>query len=173
MSKVYLNRNVYADSGVYFASNERTGGLSRLNANADLLSIALEEFRKLLTFDQDVKIEFNTLRGKNWYGCYDDYSRTATLRYCKNFKTMLLSLAHELVHAEQFRTGKLYFKNTGTVYVPYWCGKKNNSKDTANYYYNEPWEREARDRQVYLATLVYISLVDKLHSMNSTMKEVL
>ena len=173
MSKVFLCYNVYADSSVYFASKKRTGGLKILYANAGLLSTALTEFRKLLNFDQDVKVELDTLKGKNWYGCYDDNTRTACVRYSKSFRTMLLSLAHELVHAEQFRTGKLYFKSTGTRYVPYWCGKRNNSKDVANYYYDEPWEQEARNRQISLSTNVYINLFDHIHSMNSTMKEVL
>ena len=73
---------------------------------------------------------------------------------------MLVPLAHELVHAEQFKTCKLFFLKTGKRYIPYWCGKKNDSDEAYNYYYNQPWEQEARDRQLDLATLVYFELFD-------------
>jgi len=160
---------VLVSPGILYASKQRVSSRKSLYANARLLSMSLEELEKILTFSKDVTIVLDKIAGRNWYGAFDEYDNKAYIRYRNNFKSMLPVLAHELVHAEQFHTVRLYFKNVKGNFIPYWNGRKNTSNEKANYYYNQPWEVEARYRQEILAVQVYLNLLKRSDEMSSSM----
>ena len=90
-----------------------------------------------------------------------------TANYCPNSKTMKIyaknralfdiarSIAHELVHAEQYHTGKLkkkYVQKKGWLH--HWNGTPGKKGTTYKAYRDQPWEQEAWNRQMYLAEKV-------------------
>jgi hypothetical protein len=69
----------------------------------------------------------------------------------------LTVLAHEMVHAKQYATGKLKYKIEKKRVVYYWCGKKYLTE-----YYESPWELQAFSKERILANSVaQILLKDK------------
>lgn len=63
-----------------------------------------------------------------------------------NLKRMAKTMAHELVHAEQYMTGRLEWNMSKACWM--WEKKKClNMGSTHNSYMNQPWEKEAYERQ--------------------------
>lgn len=174
-------RNVWVSSQIYFSSKRRIGTSltkgeyrARLNANAKLLSIALEEFRKYLKFDKSVSVRLASLKSYRIKGLMDGINNVATIRYRTNFKNMLETLAHELVHAEQFKSGKLKYVWDDTKWAALWCGEKYKiTSSSLPAYVDMPWEDEAFKRQEGLAAFVYIDILKRLDELTDTEREVL
>ena len=71
-------------------------------------------------------------------------------------------IAHELVHAEQYHTGKLKKKyNRGKGWLHHWNGTPGKKGTTYKAYRDQPWEQEAWNRQMYLAETVCRILEEK------------
>ena len=71
-------------------------------------------------------------------------------------------IAHELVHAEQYHTGKLkkkYVQRKGWLH--HWNGSPGKKGTTYKAYRDQPWEQEAWSRQMYLAEKVCSILEEK------------
>jgi hypothetical protein len=71
-------------------------------------------------------------------------------------------IAHELVHAEQYHTGKLkkkYVQRKGWMHS--WNGTPGKKGTTYKAYRDQPWEQEAWNRQMYLAETVCRILEEK------------
>ena len=71
-------------------------------------------------------------------------------------------IAHELVHAEQYHTGKLkkkYVQRKGWLH--HWNGTPGKKGTTYKAYRDQPWEQEAWNRQMYLAEKVCSILEEK------------
>jgi hypothetical protein len=77
-----------------------------------------------------------------------------------DIERLIIALAHEMVHAEQYHQGRL--KNeyiSGKGWVHEWNSELNTNKGTTyRAYRNQPWEVEAFDRQEGLAKIVAAEL---------------
>ena len=178
----YIAPNVWVSAQIYFGSKRRVGSSltkseyrARLRANAKLISIALEEFRKYLSFSKDTSVRFTSLRKKAVKGLFNGETNIASIRYRTGFKGMLETLAHELVHGEQFHTRRLQYKwhDNKSKWVAYWDGKENNITTEYTKYVKLPWEQEAFKRQEALAAMVYLDVLKRLNELTDTEREVL
>lgn len=96
-----------------------------------------------------IKKEFNTfsnfqvyirpIKGRTLGNC----NRSGHIQLDPRRKSMvdcLITLSHELIHNEQYNTGRLSLK----MGVDYWKGNKvDNKGSTYKAYRNQPWEKEA------------------------------
>ena len=83
-------------------------------------------------------IKGNVLGNCNKYGHIELDVRRFTFADC------LITLSHELIHNEQYKTGRLVMDKG----VNYWNGESINNKGTTyKAYRNQPWEAEAFDNQ--------------------------
>jgi hypothetical protein len=171
----------YVSAQIYFGSKRRVGSSfnrsdyrARLNANARLLSMALEEFRKYLDFSKDTLIRLTSLKKASMRGTFNGTDNIASIRYRTGFKSMLETLAHELVHGEQFHTRRLSFKwsNKKCNWVAYWDGQENSLTNNHAKYLKQPWEQEAFRRQEALAAMVYLNMFNRTDEMTEIEKEV-
>lgn len=118
---------------------------------AIVMQRALDTLRTQLDLPADLTVRVCTFRGPHIGGQYMNHVKTAAVRLRK-FRDMINSLAHELVHAEQYHQGRLEW--TGNVYM--WNGAPcRNRGTTYNAYRNLPWEAEAFARQTQLAYSVF------------------
>jgi len=82
--------------------------------------------------------------------------KTVVINPLFKWESFFNTLAHELVHAEQFYQGRLetvFVKNKGWLH--HWKGEINTSKGkTYNSYRNQPWEKEAFERSPILCRQV-------------------
>lgn len=87
----------------------------------------------------------------------DDETIAIALDSRLDIEKTLTVLAHEMVHAKQYASGKLKCKIERKRVVFYWCGKKYNTE-----YYESPWELQAFSKERILANSVaQIVLKDK------------
>ncbi|UKA12897.1 hypothetical protein [Photobacterium damselae] len=101
-----------------------------------------------------VKIVTSSSLKKNVNGCIrhaDTHNKTEILiRNRKSIHDMIETLAHEMVHAQQVKEGRLVCVSAE---CRLWNGKPyaKNSKQSYQEYRNLPWEKEAFERQAELA----------------------
>lgn len=133
---------------------------------AKLIKATIPEFRKLLKFGKDVKFRVASISKRDVTGRYWPKFKIVELDSRQSPENALLTLAHELVHAEQYyqkRLASRYGRKQGWVY--YWNGEKNNSKGaTFNSYMNQPWEIEAYQRQGELVNTVHKLMLEKINA---------
>lgn len=126
---------------------------NRALSTAILINRAIDLFRDYIDFPRDIKIRVAPLKGNLNGRCYDTGLIEISSRLYRgpNCKKVLEVLAHELVHAEQYKQGRL--KYTGNNHK--WNGVKTTNKGTTyQAYRNLPWEQEAWSRQSELADKV-------------------
>ena len=99
---------------------------------------------RMQTLDIDVKLA--NLKGEAYGYCLSLDKRTFELEIEKklNLKTLLTTVAHEMVHVKQFARGELY-ENSANKHR--WQGTWLN-KDPE--YWDAPWEIEAHGREIGL-----------------------
>ena len=133
---------------------------------AKLVKATVPEFRKLLKFGRDVKFRVAPIKKREVQGRYWARSMVVELDSRQSPENAMLTLAHELVHAEQYyqkRLASKWRKKQG--WVSYWNGKVNNSKGaTFNSYMNQPWEVEAYQRQGELVNTVHLLMLEKINA---------
>ena len=124
---------------------------------AKLIKATIPEFRKLLNFPKDIKFRVGPIKKRAATGRYWFRSKTVEICTSQTPEQALISLAHELVHAEQYHEGRLKNKWRDRIgWVCYWNGKVNKSKGaTFNSYMKQPWEVEAYSRQESLVMTVH------------------
>lgn len=120
---------------------------------AKAAQISIEEaIRSRLTPEQnDIRIiyTFQNLKTNNTHGkCRRESSKLINViinaKACVDIKKMAETIGHELVHAEQYMTGKLDIDGA----YHRWNGQRVvNRGTTYTAYRNQPWEKEAFDRQ--------------------------
>lgn len=117
--------------------------------------------RKLLDLPEHLTIEFAPIR-KGHNGVYRFMSQSIVIAPRGSAKFILQTLMHELVHAEQYKTGRLNRRLNHNLrrHVHVWKGEEIDSRSTLlnlrkNYdkYYNLPWEKEAFGREKELAKM--------------------
>ena len=178
----YIAPNVWVSAQIYFGSKRRIGSSltkaeyrARLLANAKLMSIALQEFRKYLDFSKDTDIRLTSLKKWSVRGTFNGETNIASIRYRTGFKSMLETLAHELVHGEQFHQGKLKYVWDEKNWAAMWKGKKHKIAMMSNIpaYMELPWEKEAFQHQEALAAMVYVDILKRIGELTDTEREVL
>lgn len=127
--------------------------------NARLVELALPHFRKLLNLPGTVRIRIAGIKGTIRGRYYSD-TKFVLLDSALRGKKLLSTLAHELVHAEQYHTGKLTKCIVpGKGWMHQWEGSViNNRGRTYKAYRAQPWEVEAFARQEQLADQVWNTL---------------
>ncbi len=121
-----------------------------------LVSLAVKELQDILDLPQDLKVRIARFKGHQ-RGCYYASENTAHVTPVLDANQFLLTLCHELVHAEQFHTGRLGYQLNvlRNRYYYSWNGQINYNRGTTYMAYREqPWEQEAFGRQGELAQKV-------------------
>lgn len=119
---------------------------------ASMIPKIIDATQKFMKYDPKQKVVFQVFREKNVCGQYSLMDRTIYIDPSKRNdpKKFLLDICHELVHAEQHYTGKIFFDAHDCRVV--WNGRMYSS---ITYYTDEykhlPWEVEAYDRQGKIA----------------------
>ena len=144
-SDVQITENVQVSRALWRLHGDR------LHVPALFLEQAYLVLRDLVTISQDTRIRICTFRSKNTLAEWDNNNLCASVGL-NHKRTMIKKLAHELVHAEQFHTGRLVFDGRHKL----WQGEivKNRGRTWQNYL-ALPWEREARSREDELTKVVY------------------
>ena len=134
------------------------GGIRRAKTKviAALIEEALPHFRKLLSFPDTVAFRVAPIKG-TFMGKYYSYEKLVEISPELALNQVLRVVAHELVHAEQYHTGKLkpeLDKSKGR-WVDIWEGEVHTGRGTTYKAYRAlPWEVEAYDREQGLAKKV-------------------
>jgi hypothetical protein len=130
----------------------------------ELFHKLMPHFRAQLDLPEDITIRLAKTKKASNNGRWNDSSKVATIdprtlhRGCKLSNT-LDTLAHELVHAEQYNTGRLTVgkDDLSGKYGSFWMGSFVHSKGaTYRSYRDLPWEKEAfgRSSELYMEALV-------------------
>ena len=101
------------------------------------------DFKDHFDFDDDTEFHVRPVRG-NTSGWYRSKSKRIEIDPRYSFLKVLNIIAHELVHAEQYKQERL----VQGVYrhESIWNGKVHKRGTTHKQYLNRPWEIEARQR---------------------------
>jgi hypothetical protein len=139
---------------------------------ASLIHVLMPHFRTLLDLPEDITIRLAKTKKRSNNGQWNDSGNIATIdprtaRRNRQFKDILDTLAHELVHAEQYFTNKLKVgkDDLSGKYGSFWMGSFVHSKGaTYNSYRNLPWEKEAfgRSGELYMEALVSAYKADSI-----------
>lgn len=145
-SDVHIGGGIHVSAGCLYDKSKRIRALNR----ASLVNRSIELFRKRLDIPQDLVFCIKSIKGTTT-GSYYPKSKSVVLSYKQTPQQFLQTLAHELVHAEQYKQGRLESKMVNYRWVNFWHGVPGKRGTTFNSYYNQPWEIEARKRQGALA----------------------
>jgi hypothetical protein len=97
------------------------------------------------------------IRAKSIAGLYDSDEEMAVIDPRRCVFPLLGTLAHEMVHAEQYYQGRLQavYEKKKKNWLHQWDGELiANKGKTLNSYLKQPWEIEAYERQDILAIIV-------------------
>jgi hypothetical protein len=139
---------------------------------ASLIHVLMPHFRTLLDLPEDITIRLAKTKKYINNGRWYDGENIATIdprTSQRNRKTgdILDTLAHELVHAEQYHTGKLKGgkDDLSGKYGSFWMGSFVHSKGATYASYRKlPWEKEAfgRSGELYMEALVSAYKADSI-----------
>lgn len=148
--------------GIYMASSAIYTHTDSAKMIARMIKMSLPEFRKLLQLPNNVCFRVAPIKAKNINGYYAVEEKMAVIDCRLGWAKALEVIAHELVHAEQYHTGKLkkrYIQKKGWIH--HWNGEPGKKGTTYKAYRDQPWEQEAWNRQMYLAERVCSILEEK------------
>lgn len=144
---------------VTIADSIRYGRYKAYKGNADsiaeLIAKALPHARKLLDLPEHLVYHIRPLGGK-YNGVYMNFFSKIELEVRRtNLGSILETIMHELVHAEQFHQGRLKLKSG----MYHWHDEPHKvGNDTYAKYRARPWEAEAFERQSDLALKVSLMI---------------
>ncbi len=121
---------------------------------ATVVNRSIDQFRKYLDFPENIMVRIAPIKGQT-NGRYND--RGLVELDCRlSWSKALEVFAHELVHAEQYKQGRLKKEYvSGMGWTHRWHGSRSyNRGSTYRAYRNQPWEQEAWSRQAELAEKV-------------------
>ena len=142
-----------------YVSRQLVYGKTKRPSNVDCAKVVIQKtvplFSKLLDVPKDLVFRLSRCKGR-FTGKYNHEERTVWINPNYAWDRILETLAHELVHAEQYhqkRLASVFLDRKGWMYQ--WNGEVNTNKgSTYNSYRNQPWEQEAFGRQKELADRV-------------------
>ena len=143
---------IYVSRQLVYGASKRTTPVKTAIA---LIDKTLPEFRKLLNLPERLVFRISRIKGQ-YSGKYCNGDNVVLVSPVVKWDRLLETIAHELVHAEQYhecRLASVFSSHKGWVHQ--WYGEDNYSKGTTyNSYRNQPWEQEAFSRQKELADKV-------------------
>lgn len=122
---------------------------------ADIIKSNVDVITSLLDLPETIYIRIKPLKGRT-HGLWTNSSKTLCIDPRRtNMDTLIETLFHELVHAEQYKQGRLVRKLNEEVrqYQDFWEGtpfkRPSNVRSKGRYqkYLNLPWEKEAFERE--------------------------
>ena len=119
---------------------------------AELIKLMEPEFRKILDFHEDTTFRVTAIRKRTTNGQYFPLQRVVELDCRLPLSFAVSTLAHELVHAEQYHQGRLTNKSLNGRWTRYWNDQHVVVGSTYKAYRALPWEKEAFDREQELAS---------------------
>jgi hypothetical protein len=129
----------------------------------DMLQIAMEHIDKYFELPDMINVLLVPLKG-NTNGRWVDTKKTMHIdprvtNKGRNLGSILSTFVHELAHAEQYRQGRLTYKQ-GTYVWNKTDTIRRCKSITFNRYYNLPWEIEAREKQDTITPLLTLDIVN-------------
>jgi len=140
--------SIYVSAGASYSHKKNT------SINVQLIEKCLPILSTLLKLPS-LSIRVAPIKAKNIKGYYQSESKLVTVDCRLGPKELIEVLSHELVHAEQYHSGRLvkkYLKRKGWMH--YWNGTVGSKGTTYKAYRDQPWEMEAWGRQEELAKVV-------------------
>jgi hypothetical protein len=127
---------------------------------AELIQKTESAFRGLLDFHEDTTFRVTAIRKRTKHGQYWSKLKTVELDCRLPLQTAIQTLAHELVHAEQYHQGRLVASQSAASgdWNQYWNGEHVKVRSGYKAYRALPWEMEAFDREAELADKVIAQL---------------
>lgn len=123
---------------------------TRANAVAEMVVKALPVLKRMLNVPHNVKVRIAPIKARNVNGRYYNSAKVAVIDCRLGARKALETLCHEMVHAEQYHTGRL-----SGVGGNIWNGQLIRNRGTTYAAYRAlPWEEEAFLRQAGLARQV-------------------
>lgn len=117
-----------------------------------IIEKSLPEFKKLLNLPKGLAFRVAPIKAKRTRGVYIVGDKLVEIDPRQKAVDAFTTLAHELVHAEQYHEGRLkieYLRGHGQVHM--WNGEfVTNKGSTYQAYRDQPWEKEAFERQEIL-----------------------
>ena len=136
--------------GRYCENKDRSIEISKI------FTMAMKHARKIMNLPESLQFEIRPIRG-NVTGYYNNSSKTIALDpRDRTLGAILSTIMHELVHAEQYHTGRLVNKEGVHTWNNEMSEQVSAIVSSASYkkYRTFPWEVEAYSRQEELATRV-------------------
>jgi hypothetical protein len=116
---------------------------------------AVKILSRILDVPENVRIRICNIKAHATNGRYYGSLGVAEIKPRFDIRSMISTLAHEMVHAEQYHQGRLAWN--GRVQI--WNGEVNTNKgSTYARYRAQPWEVEAFGRQDELTNVVMSQL---------------
>lgn len=142
----------------------------------DLYKKVLPLAKKIMKLPKSVSLEVRPIKGRTQGLYFNARQGMEVDTRTKTLGDFLVTVMHELVHAEQYHTGRLKGGyEYGKGYVNYWNGEANTGRGskgkTYSAYRKLPWEEEAWGRQEKLAQDVTKMLFDKGIDVNELEKK--
>lgn len=158
-----MAKNTEQHSATYFISSSFKYGYDKkyvkmCNESIELIKLVMPIARRLLDFSAHINVHLKPTRLANAYYAHAERRVVIDPRRCKTYNGVIAALMHELVHAEQFKQGRLEL----TQRTMKWMGKPvvQETRDYAKYR-AQPWEMEAFKREKELCDLIAIELEEK------------
>jgi hypothetical protein len=122
---------------------------------AVVVNKAMPVLKTLLSLPDDVTVRVAPIKARATNGRYFNGPRVAEIDCRLDWAKALEVLCHEMVHAEQYHTGRLEKTWARTGWTHKWNGSISFNKGTTyKAYRDQPWELEAWSRQAELAEQV-------------------
>lgn len=141
------NTRIAISYGAYYDPNKLARNIGQQNAR--IASIAYNSLKTKLDLPENIWIRLAGIKSgriTRMTGRYWSSHSIAEVDYRQSPRSFLEILCHELIHADQYKTGRLSWKKEGKKFVNCW-----NGEPVIIDYRNQPWEIEAYERQVILA----------------------
>lgn len=150
MSKI-ASTDKLAAPRIYMSLSAIYQHTARANGVVEMMVNALPVLKRIMDLPSDVTIRVAPIKARNTNGRYWNGERLAEIDCRLSTRKALEVLCHEMVHAEQYHTGRL--DNNGKYHL--WQGVVNYNRGTTySAYRDQPWEEEAFARQAELARIV-------------------
>lgn len=145
-------------TGIYVSYSAYVNYFKRSQNIAKMIQLALPKFRLLMELESKIVFRIAPLKG-NTKGRYHSDTKVVEIDCRLRNEKAMCTLAHELVHVEQYKQKRLQQKRRQGRYVFFWRGEA-----TRKNYWDQPWEIEARHRQVRLAECVATMIVKDIEN---------
>ena len=149
---VNFQKQIYVSRDLTYGRRKKPGSVRVAVAT---ITDSIDVFRKLLDLPSNLAFRIARIKG-TYSGKYASDSKTVIISPLNTWDSFFNTLAHELVHAEQYHQGRLeHVFHIKKGWLHHWKGELNTNKGkTYNSYRDQPWEKEAFERSPVLVRQV-------------------